>query len=107
MLWAIAKASSCVMQTSLRFSFIWASLEPTGGSRMSLLVPHSTIGVLGQCLRSSGTHIVLTFSKDVGEMIEKQSRKTSVGVRICWWVLWHARAKNFGMCSCGRKSLCL
>ena len=77
MVWAIAKASSCVMHTMLCFFIILASLELKSGLRKSLLVPHNTIGVFGQCLRSSGTHLSLTFSKDVREMIEKHSRKTS------------------------------
>jgi hypothetical protein len=42
------------------------------------LVPTRRIGVFGQWWLNSGYHLADTFSNEEGEMIEKQSKKTSV-----------------------------
>jgi hypothetical protein len=57
------------------------SLNRSLVSRSSLkssLVPTRIIGLFGQWWLISGYHFEVTFSKEEGEMIEKQSKKTSV-----------------------------
>jgi hypothetical protein len=53
-------------------------LTMTGSSRRSVLVPTKMMGALGAWWRSSGIHFADTFSYDVGDTTEKQTRNTSV-----------------------------
>ena len=50
----------------------------SGSSLRSSLVPTKIRGVLGQWWEISGYHLALTFSKEEGDIIEKQTKKTSV-----------------------------
>eukprot|EP01136_Pigoraptor_vietnamica_P037304 Opistho-1_new@105096 len=74
---SLAMARPCVYAMGASFfslSFSIASLS----SRRSSLVPTRMMGVWGQWWLTSGCHFALTFSKEAGEMSEKQIRNTSV-----------------------------
>jgi hypothetical protein len=47
-------------------------------SLKSSLVPTKIKGAFGQWWLTSGYHLAETFSKEAGEIMEKQSKKTSV-----------------------------
>lgn len=67
--------------SSLRIGCIFwrASFSRTAGSsRRSVWVPTIRQGTPGQWWCTSGNHFSRTFSKEAGEVTEKQTRKTSV-----------------------------
>lgn len=74
---SLAILSPSSLRTGCIFCFANLSLT-CGSSRRSVCVPTIKQGTPGQWWCTSGNHFSRTFSKEAGEVTEKQTRKTSV-----------------------------